>query len=126
MLAILVIIPLIAFILYINAIRKTLQAIDDDMRTQSPAMAWLLLIPVFNVVWFFFLIKAIQTGFERMQQAGRLKKEVDTGYNIGLATGVCWAASYMPRIMFLAFIPLFVLSVLHWHQLQRARQAVIK
>jgi divalent metal cation (Fe/Co/Zn/Cd) transporter len=126
MLAILVIIPIIFAVLYINAISKTLRAIDPDMRTQSPGMAWLLLVPVFNVIWFFFLIKAIQDGFSRMQEAGRLKKDVDTGYNIGLAAGICWVATFIPRLMFLAFIPLFVFSVLHWNKLQRARQAVIQ
>jgi len=126
MLALLIVIPFIFFVLYINAISKTLRAIDPEMRTQSPAMAWLLLIPVFNVIWFFFLIKAIQEGFGRMQDAGRLKKEVDTGYNMGLAAGVCWVASIIPRLMFLAFIPLFVFSVLHWNKLQKARQAVIQ
>jgi hypothetical protein len=126
MMALIFTIPLIASILYINSIQKTLASIDPDFRSQSPAMAWLLLVPVFNAIWFFFLINAIRDGFEKMEANGKLKNQADTGHNIGLAVGICLAASFVPRLMFLAFLPLFVFSVLHWNKLQRARQSVIE
>lgn len=126
MMAIIIAIPLIASILYINAIRKTLASVDPDMRSQNPEMAWLLLVPVFNAIWFFFLISAIRDGFSKMEANGRLNTSADTGYNIGLAVGFCLAASFIPRLIFLAFIPLFIFSVLHWNKLQRARQSVIE
>ena len=49
-------IPLIAYVLYVLEVSRTLGAIDADLRIQGPGMAWLLLVPVFNVIWFFFQI----------------------------------------------------------------------
>jgi len=60
--AFLIIIPFVTFIFYIRAISKTIKAIDPEYRTQAPGMAWLLLIPIFNVIWFFFLLKSIKGG----------------------------------------------------------------
>ena len=126
MLALLIVIPFIFFVLYINAISKTLRAIDPEMRTQSPAMAWLLLIPVFNVIWFFFLLRAIKDGFAQMYRDGLTPKEIDSGYNYGIGMGCCWAASFIPQFIFIALIPMFVFSILHWNKLNSARRAISK
>lgn len=124
LLAILIIVPLVTFLFYINALRKTLAVIDPEMRVQAPGLAWLLLIPIFNVIWFFFLLRAIRDGFDRMAAAGRLIKNVDTGYGMGLAMGCCWAAMLIPRLTLYAFIPMMVFSILHWNKLGQARASV--
>jgi hypothetical protein len=125
-LAFLIIIPLITFIFYIRAISKTLTAISEPYRTQSPGMAWLLLIPIFNVIWFFFLLRAIKDGFANMYRDGLTQKEIDSGYNYGIGMGCCWAASFIPQFIFIALIPMFVFSILHWNKLNGARRAISK
>lgn len=125
MAAIILAIPLLAYLFYVLEVSRTLGSIDPEFRSQTPSMAWLLLIPVFNVIWFFFLINAIRDGFEQMALHGRLRKEVDTGHKVGMAMGCCWAASFIPRLIFLSIIPLFVFSVLHWNALNKARKQVI-
>ncbi len=125
-LAFLIIVPLVTFIFYIRAISKTLAAIAEPYRTQSPGMAWLLLIPIFNVIWFFFLLKAMRDGFRQMHQDGLTQKEIDTGYNYGIGMGCCWAASFIPKLIFIALIPMFVFSILHWNKLNSARRAITK
>jgi hypothetical protein len=123
-LAFLVIIPLIAFSFYIHAISKTLAAIDPAYRSQSPHMAWLLLIPIFNVIWFFFLLKAIREGFEQMLLHHQIEKPIDTGYSYGIGMGCCWAASFVPGLFFIALLPMFVFSMLHWTKLNQARRQI--
>ncbi|MEY5050644.1 MAG: hypothetical protein RLZZ619_574 [Pseudomonadota bacterium] len=125
-LAFLIIIPLITFIFYIRAISRTLAAISEPYRTQSPGMAWLLLIPIFNVIWFFFLLRAIKDGFAQMYRDGLTPKEIDSGYNYGIGMGCCWAASFIPQFIFIALIPMFVFSILHWNKLNSARRAISK
>jgi hypothetical protein len=85
-------------------------------------MAWLLLIPVFNVIWFFFLLKSIKTGFLRMYENKRISQPIDTGYAYGIAMGCCWAAIFIPKLIFVALIPMFVFSILHWTKLNNARK----
>lgn len=120
--ALLIIIPFVTFVFYIRAISKTIKAIDPEYRTQAPGMAWLLLIPVFNVIWFFFLLKAIKTGFLRMHENKRISQPIDTGYTYGIAMGCCWAAIFIPKLIFIALIPMFVFSILHWTKLNNARK----
>jgi hypothetical protein len=120
--AFLIIIPFVTFVFYIRAISKTIKAIDPEYRTQSPGMAWLLLIPVFNVIWFFFLLKSIKTGFLRMYENQRVSQPIDTGYTYGIAMGCCWAAIFIPKLIFVALIPMFVFSILHWSKLNNARK----
>ncbi len=120
--AFLIIIPFVTFVFYIRAISKTIKAIDPEYRTQSPGMAWLLLIPVFNVIWFFFLLKSIKTGFLRMYENKKISQPIDTGYSYGIAMGCCWAAIFIPKLIFIALIPMFVFSILHWTKLNNARK----
>jgi len=120
--AFLIIIPFVTFVFYIRAISKTIKAIDPEYRTQSPGMAWLLLIPVFNVIWFFFLLKSIKTGFLRMYESKKISQPIDTGYTYGIAMGCCWAAIFIPKLIFIALIPMFVFSILHWTKLNNARK----
>ena len=120
--ALLIIIPFVTFIFYIRAISKTIKAIDPEYRTQSPGMAWLLLIPIFNVIWFFFLLKSIKTSFLRMHENKRISQPIDTGYTYGIAMGCCWAAIFIPKLIFVALIPMFVFSILHWTKLSNARR----
>lgn len=120
--AFLIIIPLVAFIFYIRAISKTIRVIDPEYRSQAPGMAWLLLIPIFNVIWFFFLLKSIKNGFLSMYENRRINQPIDTGYAYGIAMGCCWAASFIPKLIFVALIPMFVFSILHWTKLNNARK----
>ena len=120
--AFLIIIPFVTFVFYIRAISKTIKAIDPEYRTQAPGMAWLLLIPVFNVIWFFFLLKSIKTGFFKMHENRRISQPIDTGYAYGIAMGCCWAAIFIPKLIFIALIPMFVFSILHWTKLNNARK----
>jgi hypothetical protein len=126
MLAFLIIIPLVAFSFYIYAIKKTLAAIDPSCRTQRPVMAWLLLIPIFNVIWFFFLLQAIRQGLDTMFQKNLIVKPIDSGYHYGIAMGCCWVASFIPGIFFIAVLPMFVFSILHWTKLSNARDQITK
>jgi hypothetical protein len=120
--AFLIIIPFVTFVFYIRAISKTIKAIDPEYRTQTPGMAWLLLIPVFNVIWFFFLLKSIKSGFLKMHENRRISQPIDTGYAYGIAMGCCWAAIFIPKLIFIALIPMFMFSILHWTKLNNARK----
>jgi hypothetical protein len=78
------------------------------------------------VIWFFFLLRAIKDGFAQMYRDGITQKEIDTGYNYGIGMGCCWAASFIPQFIFIALIPMFVFSILHWNKLNSATRTIYK
>lgn len=48
-----VLVGLIVAIFYILTLSRALQKCSPQLRTMKPGMVWLLLIPLFNVLWQF-------------------------------------------------------------------------
>ena len=114
----------IPLIFYILTLQRALEAVDQTMRPVAPGLVWLLLIPLFNFIWIFFLVVWITKGFEKMWQAGRLTTQTSAGFGVGIAYGVCWALCLIPGLNLLLMIPALVLWILHWVQVHQARKLV--
>jgi hypothetical protein len=113
-------------IFYILSMQKALAAIDQDKRPIAPGLAWLYLIPIFNIVWIYFLVVYISRGYARMGEAGRLSRPTAGGFGVGLAFAICLSLTLVPGLNLLAIIPMIVLWILHWVQVHSAQQAVIR
>lgn len=118
-------IVLVPMILYILSIQKSLGAIDEDKRSLSPGMAWLYVIPLFNLVWIFFLVSHLKRGYEKMHAEGRLTRQVTAGYGVGIGYGVCCVLSMIPVINMIVAIPMIVLWIMHWVGVSQATKSVI-
>ncbi len=42
-------------VLYLLNLQRAMEAVDAEMRPMAPGLVWLLLIPLVNIVWMFFL-----------------------------------------------------------------------
>ena len=49
----------IPVVLYILSIKKVLFLCTEESREMSPSLAWLLLIPIFGLIWHFFVVSNI-------------------------------------------------------------------
>ena len=87
--------------LFCISLAKTLESVDPSLREQQPGVAWLLLIPVFNVIWIFLMASAVKKGYTRMSAAGRLSRPSDGEWGLGLATAILWALCLVPYVNFL-------------------------
>lgn len=112
-------------ILYILALQKAFQAVDAPLQPMSPAMVWLLLIPLVNLVWIFFVVSRLKTAYARMGEAGRLTAPTDAGYRVGMGMAVCAVVSIIPVIGALFALASLVLWILHWIQVSKARKLVV-
>lgn len=108
-------------VFYSASMQKALEAVDVPYREQTPASSWLLLIPLFNAIWIFFLVSALQKGYTRMSEAGRLTQPSDGSHSIGIALAICWVLSLIPYVNLLAIIPALVLFILHWVKIVELR-----
>ena len=62
-------------------LQRCLASIPKELRQQEPALAWLLLIPIFNVIWMFFIFLPLARGYQAyFQSRGRTDKG-DCGYH---------------------------------------------
>ncbi len=52
-------IALIPFIIFLMALQKTMNMISPENRKMPPSNVWLMLIPLFNIVWQFIMVDKI-------------------------------------------------------------------
>jgi hypothetical protein len=113
---------LIALILYLLTVGNALKKCAPASRTMKPGKVWLLLIPVFGLVWHFVIImnvaKSLGNEFARL---GVPRPEPTLGKNIGLATcvGNCCLVIPIPLLRDLAAIPAFVLWGAYWAKIAK-------
>jgi hypothetical protein len=111
-----ILLVLLPSVLYLRSLQRAFEAVDPDLRPMSPGMVWLLLIPLVNVIWMFFVVSHLKTAYMKMGAAGRLTAASDAGYGVGLGMAVCMVIGLLPVTI--------VLWIIHWVQVSKARGLV--
>jgi len=84
----------VCFFLY-----KLYKAVPEEHRQLSPGLVWLLMIPLFNVVWNFFVFPKLSRSYQTWFES---RGDTSAGTcNSGLA----WAYAVLVACTLLAFIP---------------------
>ena len=101
---------LIPAIFFLLNLQNTLKAISAENRKMPPANVWLMLIPLFNIVWQFIMVDRIaqSIGAECRRLNIPIKEDKPT-YGIGLAWNICNCVSIIPIIGGLAALVTFII-----------------
>jgi len=121
LLFVLVLVPNIFFMF---SLQRAFVSIDDQYRSIAPSLVWLLLIPIFNFIWIFFLIVYLRDGYKKMWENNRLTKQTTAGFGVGVAYAVCWALCMVPGLNIVIWLPALVLWILYWVQVSQCRDIV--
>lgn len=120
------IIPLIFFLI---TQQNTLKAIQVKNRLMSPGEVWLQLIPLFGIVWQFFVVSRIAGSisrelasdntfsFEEQQNTDRNQSNIKPTYNIGIAYCVLTVCSIIPVLGGITAIAGLVCWIIYWVKL---------
>lgn len=106
---------LVVGILYIRALQRALQRCSAESRTMSPGKVWLLLIPLFSLVWHFLVVlnvsKSLGNEFER-----RKLPDTNSAANKtwGLVMCSLLAASILPIVGIAFAIAGFICWIVYW------------
>ncbi|MCU0431970.1 MAG: hypothetical protein MUC87_00790 [Bacteroidia bacterium] len=74
------------YIFYLLQVQRLLRLISPDLRRMEPDQAWLLLIPVFRLVWSFIVVTRIGDSLRaEHQRRGILEFDERPGFAIGMA-----------------------------------------
>jgi hypothetical protein len=124
-LILLVLIPifLLPAIFFLLTLQKTLNVISPENRMMPPSNVWLMLIPLFNIVWQFIMVDKIAQSVSA--ECARLNIPVTDPkptYNIGLAWNICNILSFIPIIGGLAALVTFIL---YWVKVNEYKNLVI-
>ena len=102
-------------LVYIAFLGSVLKKCSPPSRMMSPGLVWLLLIPLFSIVWNFFVVIALA---DSLGDEFRLRNIPTTdpkpGKSVGIAMAVCGACMIIPFVNILAILPEFILWVFYW------------
>lgn len=88
---------IVVAVLYITSLRKALDACSPQVRTLSPGLVWLLLIPLFNLIWHFVVVLAISKSLHGEFAARNMEEDPAPGRNVGLALCILSLISGIPH-----------------------------
>ncbi len=119
-----VLISLLINILYINTLSKALRACSPDTRTMSPGMVWLLLVPVLNIIWQFFVVLRISDSLGREFKRLNITEDVadveeNPGKTLGLTMSIMACLSVIPYLGALTGLIAFICWIMYWLKISR-------
>jgi hypothetical protein len=111
----LVLAGLVVAIFYLLTLMRALQKCSPQSRTMQPGMVWLLLIPLFNLVWQFFVVMGLSNSLgNEFRARGMMNAPREPGKQVGLAMSVCSVCGLVPFVRVLAGPVGLVLWIMYW------------
>ena len=84
----------------------------EHQKGMTPGQVWLLLIPLFGLVWNFFVFPRVAESFESCLQAIGRPQPGDYGKQMSLIYAICSACTIIPCVNLFAGIAALVLVIL--------------
>jgi len=100
-------------VFYILTMQKALNLAGPGHQKMQPGMVWLMLIPLFNLVWHFFVVRNVSESVKSWA-AEHGKSVDDAGYTIGLITCIAQCCGLVPIINMLAGPVGLVCLIIWW------------
>ena len=109
-----IVIMLIPLIFYCLTLQKALNRVSPENRAMAPGMVWLLLIPLFNIVWQFMVVLNMAKSLGAEFKKRNLAEEADPGKSIGLTACILLCCSVIPFVGGLAGLGYLVCWIIYW------------
>ena len=101
-------------IFFLLTLQKCLQRCSPQSRTMAPGLVWLMLIPLFNVVWQFIIVLRIASSLGNEFRLRNVLKEDAPGQSVGLVVCILNLCGIIPVIGAFAEIAAFVCWIISW------------
>lgn len=88
---------IVAFLLY-----TCLARVPKEYRKMEPGLVFLLIIPLFNIIWNFFVFLRIPESYQAYFAAQGRTDLGDCGRTIGLWLSICVACSIVPCVNYIS------------------------
>ncbi|HEX5221104.1 MAG TPA: hypothetical protein VFZ59_16185 [Verrucomicrobiae bacterium] len=109
-----IVILLIPAIFYLLTLQKTLNRCSPENRAMQPGMVWLMFIPLFNLVWHFFVVLNIAKSLEAEFRKRGIASEPNPGKTLGLVMCILACCGIIPLIGVLFSLGSLVCWILYW------------
>jgi hypothetical protein len=75
---------LVPTIFYLLTLQKALNRCSPECRAMNPGLVWLMLIPLFNIVWHFFIVLNMAKSLAAEFQKRGIAEDPSPGQTLGL------------------------------------------
>ncbi len=121
----LVVAPIIQAVICYYAVRA-LEAVPPESRLREPKHVWLLMVPIFNIVWNFFVFPRISESFQHYFYSRGVAKVGDCGEKLAWwYCGLC-VAFVAPCINLAAMIAAAVVIILYLQRVDELRLRILR
>ena len=106
---------IIPAIFYILTLEKALSRCSEQSRVTSPSSAWLMLIPLFNLIYHFILVNAVARSLaNEFGRRGIVTPEREPGKSIGIPMCVLNLCAVIPILGVLSGLAGMVCWIVYW------------
>lgn len=105
---------IIPTIFYLLTLQKALSMCSPASRTMAPGLVWLLLIPLLDIIWQFFVVIAISKSLHNEFVKRNMIESPTPGRGVGLAMCILFMASYIPHLGVPAGVAAFICWIIYW------------
>jgi hypothetical protein len=107
-------IMLVPAIFYLLTLQKALNRCSPENRAMAPGMVWLMLIPLFNIVWHFFVVINIAKSLGAEFRQRGIAEEAEPGKQLGLIMCILACCGIIPLLGVLCSLGALVCVILYW------------
>lgn len=112
---IVLLIALVPVILYLINLQKTMEQVSPELRKMSPGQVWLMLIPVFGVIWNFIMVGNIADSLAAEYRKRNLPtSDPRPTYQTGLVMAICQACGWVPVLGGIASLVGLIFWIIYW------------
>lgn len=109
-----VLVALIVTIFFLLTMSKALKRCRPRCRSMEPGMVWLMLVPLFNIVWQFFVVNRVTESIGREYRKRGWSKSGDFGQSVGMAMCILSLTTWIPFLGYLTALAHFVCFIMFW------------
>lgn len=118
---------LIPAIFYIVTLQSTFNTISAENRKMSSSNVWLLLVPLFGIVWHFIVVDNLATSINAEAKSKDIKiAEPRPAYNIGLAMCILNCLFFIPGVNFFTGTAALICWILYWVKIAGYKNILIR
>ena len=107
-------IALIPAIFYILTLQKAVNRCSPENRAMAPGMVWLMLVPLLNIVWHFFVVINVAKSLGAEFQKRGIAEEPEPGKKIGLIMCILACCGIIPLLGILCSLGALVCWIIYW------------
>lgn len=104
-------------VLYLLTLQNTLKQVETANRQVAPGNVWLMLIPLFSLVYAFILYPQLCDSVKAEYRYRGLNSNDDFGRGLGITMPILSLCSLIPGIGSLAGIANFVIFIIFWSKM---------